>query len=474
MLRYVLRRIAISIPTLLLISLAVFGLSHSAPGDPVVSAFGEEALQYSFDVNQNADNYRRKAALLGIDKPLFYAALTTAVYPDTTWGVYPLDRRNRLVAMAAQNGDWGATCAFEKAVFQALQTVDILPDTLQEKPVLRLVLLDLSTQNRLDRLEEVFHKTDSMCRPIENTSPAFRAVMDTLRDKTAAVCQTSNPLKKWTPAVCWYGTNNQYHHWLVGFLTGNWGLTKKQLPVWQELKPALFATLSINGISLFFAYLISIPLGVEMARRKGRCFDRWIQRVLVFLHAMPVFWVGSLLVLLFCSPLVGKPIIPNPYLDISDAWNMSRESFPAWFSGKLPKFLLPILVMTLYSLSIITLQMRGGMLETLGADYIRTARAKGVPEDDVYWIHAFRNAMFPAITLFSSVFSAMLTGSLVIETLFNFPGMGLKAQTAFMGHDLAVLSAILMAGAVFTMLGNLLADLMYVWADPRVRFVSEK
>jgi peptide/nickel transport system permease protein len=89
-------------------------------------------------------------------------------------------------------------------------------------------------------------------------------------------------------------------------------------------------------------------------------------------------------------------------------------------------------------------------------------------------MHAFRNAMFPVITIFSAVFSAMFTGSLVIETMFNFPGMGLKAQTAFMGHDLAVLSAILMASAVLAMLGNLLADFLYAWADPRVRFVAKQ
>jgi ABC-type dipeptide/oligopeptide/nickel transport system permease component len=131
-------------------------------------------------------------------------------------------------------------------------------------------------------------------------------------------------------------------------------------------------------------------------------------------------------------------------------------------------------VLTLYALASITLQMRGGMLETLGLDYIRTARAKGVKEDEVFWTHAFRNALFPVITIFASVFPALFTGSLVIETLFNFPGMGQKAQTAFQEHDLAILSAILMAAAIFTILGNLVADILYAVADPRVRFVSEK
>jgi len=125
----------------------------------------------------------------------------------------------------------------------------------------------------------------------------------------------------------------------------------------------------------------------------------------------------------------------------------------------------------MYSLAIISIQMRGGMVETLGQDYIRTARAKGVREEDVYWTHAFRNAVFPIITIFGSVFPALFTGSLVIETLFNFPGMGQKAQEAFLSQDLAILSAILMAAAVLTISGNLVADMMYAWVDPRVRYV---
>jgi peptide/nickel transport system permease protein len=110
------------------------------------------------------------------------------------------------------------------------------------------------------------------------------------------------------------------------------------------------------------------------------------------------------------------------------------------------------------------------MLETLRQDYIRTARAKGLNDDYIYWKHAFRNALFPIITLFGAMLPALLTGSLVVETLFNFPGLGLKTQTAFLNHDLATLSAILMAVAMLTIAGNLVADLMYALADPRVRF----
>ncbi len=470
MLRYVLRRLLIAIPTLLIISLAVFGLGRCAPGDPVAISLGDEmALQV--DPQRYADTYQRKAVQLGLDKPLFYANLSTAAYPDSLWKIYPLDRRQRLSKIIGQNGNWPATRDFEAAVKATLGVMyAALPDSLIQKPYLELALLDLSTQFLLDNLKRSFQQADSILGGISPQPPQLRARMDALRAKTDAVCGKILSAKLITPNIHWHGLNNQYHHWLVGFLTGNWGLTKKQHSVWPELKPALFASMAINAMAILFAYLISIPLGVEMARRKGRAFDRWTQRILVFIMAMPVFWVGGLLVIFFGSTLFGEPLIANPYLDISDAWNMNSEAFGDWFSNKLPKFVLPILVLTMYALAIISMQMRGGMVETLGQDYIRTARAKGVREEDVYWTHAFRNAVFPIITIFASVFPAMFTGSLVIETLFNFPGMGLKAQEAFLAQDLAILSAILMAAAVLTIIGNLVADMLYAWVDPRVRY----
>ena len=472
MLRYVLRRLLIAIPTLLIISLAVFGISKCAPGDPVENIFGEEMIQI-FTPEQLSENYRRKAAQLGLDKPVFYFNISPAAYPDTLWKIYPLDRRNRLADLTAQNGNWPANLRFEASIFETQRQLELLPDSSLEKPYFRLAISELSVQTELPKLNMHFGLADSVFRRIPEATPALSQSMDSLRKHTRVASEDLRKSALNTPAFHWYGLNNQYQHWLSGFLTGNWGLTKRQKPVWQELRPAFMATLALNGIALLIAYMISIPWGVEMARRKGRPFDLWSQRFLLLLKAMPVFWVGSLLVVLLCTPVFGKAIIASPYLDITDTWNMHSESFFSWFAHKFPKFILPMLVLILYSLALVTMQMRGGMLETLRSDYIRTARSKGLSEKAVHWRHAFRNALFPVITIFAAVFPALFTGSLVIETLFNFPGMGQLAQSAFQSHDLTMLSAILMIAAFFSIIGNLLADLMYAWVDPRVRYTSK-
>ncbi len=142
----------------------------------------------------------------------------------------------------------------------------------------------------------------------------------------------------------------------------------------------------------------------------------------------------------------------------------------AWLVQHAGKLVLPVLTLLVHILAILTLQMRSSMLEVLDQDYIKTARAKGLSERAVHGKHAFKNALFPLITIFGGVFPVIFAGSLVIEYLFNYPGMGTKTQSAFMNQDYPILYTILMIAAVLTILGSLVADLLYAWVDPRVRF----
>ncbi|MBL7825465.1 MAG: ABC transporter permease, partial [Saprospiraceae bacterium] len=419
---------------------------------------------------QSAEYYRYGAEKLGLDKPVFYFKLTSAAFPKTLWKIYPLERRKRLTSLIAQTGNWQAVETYDAALNRSLLEMERISDSCLNVKYLRQELLSMSTLHGLTDLIQPLSRADSLAQTLPVSYAGFLQTLTGLKSATQQLQTTPQKHLLYIPVVYWYGLNNQYHHWFYGFLTGNWGLTKQQKPLWEELKPNVYATFALSGISLLLAFTLAIPLGVEMARNKGGLFDRWAKRILFFLHAMPTFWLGALLMILFTSSLLGKPLIANPYLDVTDSWNPHVQSFGSWLALKMPKFALPITVLTLYSLTVITMQMRGGMLGALNQDFVRTARAKGVKEEEVYWKHAFYNALFPVITIFGSVWPALLSGSLVIETMFNFPGMGLKTQSAFTGHDLSVLSAILMAAATMTILGNLVADLLYAWVDPRVKF----
>ncbi len=477
MLHYLIRRILLALPTLLVISFLAFGLGQCAPGDPVVTIFGEENYK-SLDPAQQADTYRAHALRLGIEGPVFYCSLTTAAYPDTLWRIFPLDRRKRLEKLIGQTGNWPAVQQWDQAISETARAIEVLPSSLPQTAILRSDLSFLIRVDQLNLLDSaVTRLRGQMSQPsADNTGLQNHALksawlkLDTIA-KMLHEQQFLDKLRQ--PAIHWFGFHNQYHRWLSGFLTGDLGLSRRQKNVWTELQPSLILTLAINGLAILLAYLMALPLGVEMARRKGGLLDRWGKRILVFIYSMPVFWLGGLLIMLFSNTEWLHNAMPSLYFDIQDAWQPGKTSFASWWSANASKCVLPVTILTLHALAMLTMQMRSGMLGTLQEDYIRTARAKGVGEEEVFWSHAFRNALFPIITIFASVLPALFTGSLVVEALFSFPGIGTKTFEAYLGKDLTLLSAIMMMAAALTILGSLLADILYAWADPRVNFAKK-
>jgi len=272
------------------------------------------------------------------------------------------------------------------------------------------------------------------------------------------------------PALHWHGTQNQYHRWAAGFVSGNPGYSSVTgQPLLIEVRPRLLMTLTLNGVAMLLAFLIGVPLGVWMARRRDRPSDFWMRGLLLFLHAIPVIWLGSLLIILLSRRDIGLGLIDGLN---AEPWLMSGKTYWVWVVDNREKLILPILTLTLHLLALMAMQMRNGILEVVKQDFIRTARAKGLSENLVFWRHAFRNALFPIITLFASFFPVVFSGSLVIEYLFDFPGMGIKMQSAFINNDYAVLFAMVMFVAIITILSSVMADLLYAWADPRVRFAK--
>ncbi|MDO8366153.1 MAG: ABC transporter permease subunit [Saprospiraceae bacterium] len=492
MLKYLLRRTILALPTLLVISFLAFGLGKCAPGDPVVNVFGEENYN-TLDPAQQAVVYRSHAVQLGLDGPEFYFSLTTAVYPDTLWRIFPLDRRERLEKLIGQTGNWPAVKNYDAAISKTARAIEALPSSLPQSSRLRneltfliradkLALVDSALSGLNAIVKEIPEATFSgstprivsteFHKPIAQFPELSRALIHL--DSAAYILHTQKLSDRLlNPALHWHGFDNQYHGWLKGFLTGDLGLTRRRVEVWVDLQSSLLSTLTINFLALLLAYLIAVPLGVEMARRKGRFLDRWGKRSLFFLYSMPVFWLGGLLIMIFTNTSWGHAMLPSVYFDVQDAWQPGKTSFGDWWTANAAKCVLPIIILTLHAVAILALQMRNGVLSAIGEDYIRTARAKGVPEEEVYWSHAFRNALFPIITVFASVLPAMITGSLVVEALFGFPGMGNKTFEAYLGKDLPLLSAIMMVAATLTIVGSLLADVLYTWADPRIRFSKE-
>jgi peptide/nickel transport system permease protein len=227
-------------------------------------------------------------------------------------------------------------------------------------------------------------------------------------------------------------------------------------------------TLGLNVLELVIIFSVAVPLGILSATRQYSFFDKSMTLFVFVGFATPDFWLALLLMILFgvqlgWLPISGLRSLNFEYLaPLAQVWDF------------LSHLILPILVAAFGGLAYLSRLMRGSLLEVIRQDYIRTARAKGLPERDVIYKHAVRNAVIPVVTLLGLMLPGLLGGSVFIETVFSIPGMGqLFVQSAF-SRDEPVLMALIVIGASLSLVGNILADISYGLVDPRIRVSGRK
>ena len=236
-----------------------------------------------------------------------------------------------------------------------------------------------------------------------------------------------------------------------------------QRPVMKKILERLPITLLINIVSLFFIFLIAVPIGVMGAVKRGSLFDRG-STIFVFIgFATPGVWLALVLMSFFGVKLGWFPVIGIKSLDF-EYFSVAQKVLDVAHH-----LVIPIIVSAFGSLAGISRYMRQSMLNVLHEDYIRTARAKGLREKDVITKHALRNALLPIITILGLSIPGLIGGSVIFETIFGIPGMGQLFYQSVMARDLSTVMAILVLGAIITLLANLAADLAYSYADPRIR-----
>jgi peptide/nickel transport system permease protein len=234
-------------------------------------------------------------------------------------------------------------------------------------------------------------------------------------------------------------------------------------PVTEKILERLPVTLAINISSMLLILGLAVPLGVLAAVRPGGLFDR-LTTVLVFVgYSVPSFWVALLGMAVFGVQLHWLPVSGLRSLDAESLGLAGQVLDMAWH------LVLPVGILVVLGLAGMSRYMRASMLDVLRQDYIRTARAKGLPESRVLFHHGLRNALLPLITLLGLSLPDLIGGSVIMETIFSIPGMGRLFYEAVMARDYPVIMALVTIGAGLTLLGNLLADLAYASADPRIR-----
>lgn len=249
----------------------------------------------------------------------------------------------------------------------------------------------------------------------------------------------------------------------LGVVRGDFGNSfVKKRPVLDLIFERLPSTLELSVSSLLVGTAVGLLIGILAAVNRGKAFDN-ISRVLaVVFDSIPSFWLALMLLLFFGSYLKILPIGDRCKLTLDDSCPPIYE--------RLQYMVLPVFVFSTGLISGYSRLMRASMLDVLGQDYIRTAQSKGLNNRMVLYRHAARNALIPIATFLGPAITGLLAGAVVIETIFNYPGVGKTLFDAAVARDYPVVMASVIYGAVATILGYLLSDILYAWIDPRIRF----
>jgi peptide/nickel transport system permease protein len=249
----------------------------------------------------------------------------------------------------------------------------------------------------------------------------------------------------------------RYLSWVGGMLTGDFGISYTyRTPVTEIIADRIWVSLPLALYALSLTILIAFPAGIWAATKRGSLTDVTVMGATQLGVAIPNFWFAMLMVLLFAVNL---------------RW-FSAGGFPGWDAGlpaAMKALTLPAVALALPQASILARVMRSSLLDTLGEDYIRTARAKGLNARQALWRHALRNALIPVLTIIGLQFSFLLAGAIIIENVFFLPGLGRLVFQAITQRDLIVVEGVVMLLVFAVIMVNFAVDLAYAWADPRLR-----
>ncbi|MDP7236639.1 MAG: ABC transporter permease [Candidatus Latescibacteria bacterium] len=428
MLNYILHRIFLMIPTLIGITVISFSIMHLAPGDPVDLFLGGAAGGEGLSADRQKDIEKTRQALrkqLGLDQPLHiqYTNWVTGLILKTV----PLDDLDQMALLAD----------------------DLLRQLTDAE---RAALVRLS---RLDQKQQFLTR-------VQQFAP----------DEARELARSSF----WEGRT--FNAEGNYVYRGAGielFLLGDYRCVtldfgrsfKDNQPVIDRILKRLPITLEINVIAIIVAYIIGLPLGILQAIKQNTTVDRTLTTGTFVLWSMPTFWVGMLLIIFFCNRefFYWFPASGIQSLEASNDWSLWRK-----LSDHTYHMFLPVLTSTYISFATISRFMRTSMLENLRQDYVRTARAKGLPEKVVVLRHVYRNSLIPIVTTSAGLLPTLIAGSLFIETIFTIPGMGLLGFESVLNRDYPMVLAIFTISSILSLLGILVSDVLLKVVDPRISF----
>lgn len=474
---YALKRVLLMLPTFFAIALVVFVVLNFAPGDPAAEHMGAGGEGHNVELaGQQHESYRLFKEQFNLDKPILL----------NTRFALSAERVAQVLRTTADEGaapgvrlraredldDWGSyavpglIAALDDPSLAALASQRLAVDA--QRP--------MRGRYREDRLSDT-ERVENTARAAENDtirrwafpSGAPAEVVVARSARWRSWYDTNRARWTWSPSdkLGILLLDTRFARYVGNLLRLDFGISHvDKRPVMEKIRGKLKYSITLALSSVLLVYLVAVPLGIWSAANQHALRDRLVTLLLFVLYSLPTFFVG---VVLLNALTRGTPwqVLPTAGFESLDTGHMTTLDYlrdVAWH------VLLPITCLSYGSLAQLSRYSRSGLLEVIRADYIRTARAKGLAEPVVLIKHAARNGLIPVLTLMATMLPALIGGSVVVEVVFGIPGMGLFMFESINVRDYNSVMAVLLVAAVLTQVGMLLSDLSYALVDPRITF----
>ena len=466
--RYTIIRSLMIIPTLIIISVVAFILSVSTPDDHIeillqLQGVAQEDDRISTDIYNKA--YKDLAISHGKNLPLFYFNIQPHYYPSREqWNTISTQDRIEIKSLLDQH----ILIADAQQYLKAIQDLKIKYYTYRDSISDKILKKDL--KQALQLLQNPDQLIDIRKRIIRlaNTHQDSGWIND-ISNLLVQIPADGNKVKWHLPTIEWNGTINQYHRWAIAFVKGDFGQSILDAqPVQNKLWNAIRWTSLLIALNFILSILISIPLAVLSAYRANTWIDNMISWLSLGIYSTPIFWLATIMIIFFTTDIYSSSlnIFPSP----ASFYGESGTSTIALLIKYLGRLALPVLCITLKDVAYLTRILRAELINESTKDYATTLRAKGIDLWHIMWKHMLPNSMISMTTLIINAIPSALAGTLIIEVIFNIPGMGRLLYSSITYSDWNVVFAILMLVSLVTIIFYLLGDLIYSWLNPRINF----
>jgi peptide/nickel transport system permease protein len=457
------QRTLLLLPTLLAVLCFSFFLSKLAPGDEVMTILSMEGKNVNVNRSQYLQLYRSTQQKLAKDRSEFYLTMRPHYQPSHQFDIIPLSYRRALLNLNKEVRDWEKVTSYDKALTETYEAVDQLD---KNKNVLLAELNQLEKFSSVMQIKPHWTSIENRLGSIDlSTYPQAQEKIENLK---VAIKNLSKTESVWTyPVIAWHGTNNQFHHWMMNLFNVDKRISLRDgTPVFQKIGNALQWTLSLSMISLLLSCGLSLLIALWQVRLQGTIWEQLVSQGLYALYAIPLFWLATMAIVFFTTDEYGEWM--NLFPSIGLKYWMADASGWSQFTSKLKLLILPILCMTLTSMTYLTRQLKTDLIRQAQKAFVIPVKAKGINDKRLIRDHLLPNAMIPFITIVTGAIPKTIVGSVVIEVIFNIPGVGRLLLDSIHYSDWPVSFTIILLVGVITIVSYFLADLLYALFFPQL------